>query len=995
MKDSYPNISSYLTIVAERISNTVRLSMAIILCACWTFSGSAQINEYYNFNNNLQSWVSTGSAIFTYNVAQSCDGIGSARSNVFYNATNAFRSPLLGNAVGELVTVNFDYKVLNYYANEPTAADKLEINGQWSNSTQGPWTTFFTYNSSNHITSANCVSKIETFTPSPGPLYIRFENRAIGQSTDIYFYYDNVSIIEGAIPSCLPVESVSVLPNSIGSNSFAATWVAAEVSAQIGYEYEVRTSGEAGSGNLGLAASGIVDPSINSALINGLNLSTVYTIYVRAKCGADEFSVWRSSSPVTTLCGVETVPYNIPFATANVLALPNCISIQDVNNDSKTWKSNVGTAGIIGKVMQYIYSPINDADDWFYTSALHLESGVLYRLTFKYKTAGFEEKLAIAIGSSATAISMTTILDDITIPVLLTQAVTKTIDFTPQTSGTFYLGFQAHSAANKNSIFVGEVALDFAPTCSGPSNIAVSNIDKNSATISWVPSLGQNITSYNYEIRTSGQAGSGDQGLISTAQVSHTTNLVNIIDLIPDTTYYIYVIANCSLQEQSDWTSSLRFKTLCDYDEFEGQNTIICEGTSAILEVIGVDDQVNWYKTQNSNIILATGHMFITPQLSETTTYFAKAFSILQGQLIEVGHGAEISSSFQNPFYSLWSNSHTQHLIRASELLNAGMAAGPLHSVALTVTDIGTVAMKNLSIKIGSSSSTNAESFINNDNFSTVFSSQSFMPIQGVNVFQFNNSFQWDGISNIVIEFCHYNPIEASTMSRSILADQTSFISTVKSHLTPSDNIPQICSDISSNQLSYKLRPLFTFNATIICENPNRVGVTATVLDRPVINAENIQLVNVTAMEDATLADLEPSGENILWFASYQDAIDYTAPLPITTQLNSGDTYYAILQAEDCYSLPFPVTVTVELGLASQSMAQLKYYPNPVKDQLFIKNDEKISAVEVFNSIGQKMLILTPNVQSVSLDVSSLRAATYILKITTETSSKTLKLIKQ
>ena len=995
LKDYAQNTSSYKQTVGARCLNKARFFYAVIFLLLLPTIVNAQINEFYNFNNTLQSWVSTGSGSFSQSNTQSCDGIGSARANVYYNATNAFMSPLLGTATGEMVTVVFDYKVLNYYAHIPTLGSELEIKAQWSNSTAGPWTTFATINSQNHIPAQNCLTKTESFTPTAGNLYVRFQNRAIGQNTDIYFYYDNITIIEGVIPTCLPVESVSVPPNLIGTNSLTATWVAPLSAPSLGYEYEVRRSGAAGSGVNGLAANGSVGAGVTIATIDGLQLSTIYTVFIRGKCGNSEFSTWRASSPLITLCGVETVPYSIPFSTAVVPGLPNCISIQNVNADPKTWKSHAGTPGITGKVMQYSYSATLVANDWFYTSALHLDAGVSYRLTFKYKGTGFEEQLLVAFGNSAAASSMINVLDDIFIAETSTDAVLRTIDFTPQTSGTYYLGFQAHSDENQNSIFVGEVALDFAPSCLPPLNVEVSNIGKHSAKFSWTASISNSLNAYQYEIRTSGLPGSGEQGLVNSAVLPPSTISVVDTTLMPSTTYRIYFASDCSNDDQSIWTAALRFRTFCDYDDIEGVDDFICAGTTATLQVTGVEDEVNWYSTTNSEQILGSGPIFTTPELATTKSYYAKAFSINQAQLAFLGNAAEVSDSYQNPFYSLWSNSHTQHIIPASELKDAGLTAGPILSVALSVVNAGTLPMKNLSVKIGTTTNTDLANFVNNEDFQLVFSSPSFMPVVGMNILQFSSPYQWDGESNLVLEFCHANPESLATMTRSVLADNTNYLSSVKTNATTLVSTDVVCANTTASKMSYSQRPFFVFRGAILCANPNRTKVTATVTPLPEIVAESQQIINADAQEDATLADLEPSSVNVNWYATEQKAMDNSDPLLITTQLVSGTTYYAVLTENACRSLPFAVTATVVLGTKSQTLEGLKYHPNPVQNQLSLSYFQNIESIEVFNLIGQKVLALKPHSTDVQLDMSMLPPATYLVQINTENASKIIKVIKQ
>lgn len=180
-----------------------------------------------------------------------------------------------------------------------------------------------------------------------------------------------------------------------------------------------------------------------------------------------------------------------------------------------------------------------------------------------------------------------------------------------------------------------------------------------------------------------------------------------------------------------------------------------------------------------------------------------------------VGAGATTSSTYSNPFYSAWSNIHTQHLITAAELTAMGIVSGNITSVGLNVTNAGSLPMLDMSLKIGHANATALAGFANNAQFQTVFTSASYMPVLGVNTFTFTTPFLWDGISNIVLEFCHGNSASTSTMSRTVSADTTPYVSTVKTNAFSGTSGATICGDVTSNLVTYSVRPRFIFGAQV------------------------------------------------------------------------------------------------------------------------------------------------------------------------------------
>lgn len=73
-----------------------------------------------------------------------------------------------------------------------------------------------------------------------------------------------------------------------------------------------------------------------------------------------------------------------------------------------------------------------------------------------------------------------------------------------------------------------------------------------------------------------------------------------------------------------------------------------------------------------------------------------------------------------------------------------------------------------------------------------------------------------------------------------------------------------------------------------------------------------------------------------------------------------------------------------------------KFYPNPVKDVLTISHETTISNVIVVNLLGQQLISKSINANESQLDLSTLSAGTYLVKVTTEDNfEKTIKIVKQ
>ena len=83
------------------------------------------------------------------------------------------------------------------------------------------------------------------------------------------------------------------------------------------------------------------------------------------------------------------------------------------------------------------------------------------------------------------------------------------------------------------------------------------------------------------------------------------------------------------------------------------------------------------------------------------------------------------------------------------------------------------------------------------------------------------------------------------------------------------------------------------------------------------------------------------------------------------------------------------------LSTATFDNNNFKFYPNPVKDILTISNESSISTVSIVNLLGQQLIFKSINANESQLDLSTLSAGTYLVKVKTEDNlEKTIKIVK-
>lgn len=76
-------------------------------------------------------------------------------------------------------------------------------------------------------------------------------------------------------------------------------------------------------------------------------------------------------------------------------------------------------------------------------------------------------------------------------------------------------------------------------------------------------------------------------------------------------------------------------------------------------------------------------------------------------------------------------------------------------------------------------------------------------------------------------------------------------------------------------------------------------------------------------------------------------------------------------------------------------LSAMKVYPNPVSDVLNISLDREITAVSIFNLLGQQVIVKTVNANETTIDVSQLQSGAYFVKVMSGNEVKTSKIIKK
>jgi hypothetical protein len=179
-----------------------------------------------------------------------------------------------------------------------------------------------------------------------------------------------------------------------------------------------------------------------------------------------------------------------------------------------------------------------------------------------------------------------------------------------------------------------------------------------------------------------------------------------------------------------------------------------------------------------------------------------------------------------------------------------------------------------------------------------------------------------------------------------------------------------------------------------------------------VFNSSNIYFNNAGAapgvVEDQTTGETGTYPEDAWFPVSIYfdvDALTYTmsvdgspvnaAPVPFQADATLGGLDLFSIDANNNYWVDDVLFVEgTGSGTDDFSASNFSVYPNPVQDILNIQSTSSVEAIEVYDVLGKLVLSSTPDAISPSINMSALNSGAYLVKVSINGASKTVKIIK-
>ena len=126
-----------------------------------------------------------------------------------------------------------------------------------------------------------------------------------------------------------------------------------------------------------------------------------------------------------------------------------------------------------------------------------------------------------------------------------------------------------------------------------------------------------------------------------------------------------------------------------------------------------------------------------------------------------------------------------------------------------------------------------------------------------------------------------------------------------------------------------------------------------------------------------TLANLTVTGSNLQWYSSATGG----SPLPLTTTLVSGTTYYVSQTVNGCESSRIAITVTQNLSNEDFLVTGFIIYPNPTTSILNFKSAVQVEKIAIYNTLGQLVQLEKVNAIEGAINIEKLAQGTYLVKV--------------
>ncbi|MGV9002873.1 GEVED domain-containing protein [Flavobacterium sp.] len=855
-------------------------------------------------------------------------------------------------------------------------------------------------------------------------------------------------VIVGNVASCLAPGNV--ISSAITATTVSISWDAVSPTPGVGYEYFVSTS------NVAPTTSGTTTTA-TSANVSNLLPQTAYNIFVKSKCSVSDNSSWNGPFTFTTSCApITTFPYAEPFDSFLPNACWFKGDNGDLTAGPATFGNNnwaadgLGNVGTVGAIRYEIW--LASANDWVISPQLTIPAAG-YELKFDAAATQYgstnaptvaweaDDKIEVLVSTNGFT-NWTPIFTYNNTNQPATTATPNTIDLSTYAGQTIRIAFRAFEGTAN-----GQADIDFSidnflvrlsPACSEPQAIAYSNLTTTSTTISWNQGTSAPANGYQYFVSTSNIAPTG----LGTASAVTTANVTT---LLPETNYFIFVRSDCGSDIYSPWVGPVSFYTgHCIPSSTD--NTTYVNDFSTTGGSINISNLASGYTTG--------GYLNATAQNVESfpTSSFNFSAAIVGGTAgfsIWVDWNNDLvfnnvtEKVYNTTLYSNGPFSGTiaipagtpvgNYKMRITTDYNAANPSNPCGTPALAEFEdytISVIAPPSCETPISSASAVAGTSATLSWSavasavlgYEYVLDNVATNPA-GTGIVTTATSYSATSLASNTLYYFHIRSV-CSTGTYSTWSS-TSFTTTCSSANVPyiqdfesaiSPALPNCTSQenvgtgnlwttdatsganygFSTNSLRYSWNSASDANVWFYTQGLNLTGGTAYKISYDYGSTgttfpERLKVAYGTSASAAAMINAIDDHSSVINSTPINNLVEFT---PTT----SGVYYFgfnAYSVADNFYLFVDNIIVDVQLANSSFDDANFSFYPNPVKNVLNLAYIQNISQVEVYNLIGQKIISNSFDATTAEIDMSSYTSGVYLVKVTSNNTTKTIRVIKE
>jgi hypothetical protein len=731
------------------------------------------------------------------------------------------------------LTAGVSYRLTyKYGSSDATYTERLRVN-YGTSPVSGAMTTTLALHP-NVINDVTPITNTVDFIPATtGIYYIGFQAYSIVDQFNLYV--DNITV--NVTPTC--VEPTAAAVGVVTATTAVTTWT---------------TAGSATTWDLYYGLSPLTAPtastvptataSTNTYTLTGLTSSTGYNFYVRSHCSVSDQSTWVGPVSFYTPCQPPAITATMPATRCGI----GTTTLGATSSGNLDWYTAAtgGTAVATGSVFT---TPSISSTTNFYVSASsapYISTGGIVTpiptgttsLSPLFEGIMFDATQTFTLNSVDVYPDGPS--DDIFIDLYdlnynLIGSYTSTM---PAGNGTAPLTLPLNFVVQPGTDYHFEVYTDLG-----------------------TPLIANTGVSYPYSIGSVGVVTSGFDGSGPAADYYYLYNLkISSICQGPRTMVTASVTPAPPLTVTSGTTvcanviSTMNVtSTLSDFNNYVWSPTAnLYTNTGATTPYTGTSASTLYYKSttngptvytltasNSSNCVNVTTVMMVADipviQASATqsmacqnATVALLATNNVNGT-VTVGSGTgSTGAQGITPYGSNYEGSREQYLFRASELQALNLRAGNISALSFSVTLQGTgaYAQSNFTIKMAHTTNTVLASAYGTPSgpVTTVYGPASQgLPALGINTYNFSSAFNWDGVSNILVDICHDNDINATCPSCYSDNSEVAFTATGFNSVWGSyDDNTQSCGVQAGNTVSnFVRRPNIIFNGQVVNSGSN------------------------------------------------------------------------------------------------------------------------------------------------------------------------------